>query len=244
MRRLLAMASTMALLATACAGEGQETTTTTPDQGQGASFELLVEPTEFFPVTPGQLFVVLASSVGGEAPIIVSASVSGAATVEPDQLALEPGEVGEFTVVAMPDSVGESITVDLKGQSGNVERSHSLNIEVVDWPDDIGPLAAELRDRFVNHLEQKYPELGISRETVWTATITKPQILVVMHYLFFSEEWEMGIIWHVTVPEHAWSRMYLRPRDQLTPTFGLEIPTYLDPESMPSPWEPPAQVDR
>lgn len=244
MRRLLVMASTLALLATACAGEGQEATTTTPDQGQGASFELIVEPTEFFPVTPGQLFVVLVSSVGSESPVVVSASVSGAATVEPEQLGLEPGDVAEFTVVAMPESVGGSITVDLTAQSGSDERNHSLTLDVVDWPDDIGPLATELRDRFVAYLEQEQPELGISSETEWTPTITKPQILVVMHYLFFSEEWEMGIIWHVTVPEHAWSRMYLRPRDQMTPTFGLEIPTYLDPESMPSPWEPPAQIDR
>jgi hypothetical protein len=244
MRRLLAMASTLALLATACAGERQEATTTTLDQGKGASFELIVEPTEFFPVTPGQLFVVLASSVGGEAPIVVSSSVSGAAIVEPEQLALEPGEVAEFTVVAMPESVGRSITVDLTAQSGTDERSHSLTLEVVDWPDDIGPLATELRDRFVAYLEQEQPELGISSETEWTPTITKPQILVVMHYLFFSEEWEMGIIWHVTVPEHAWSRMYLRPRDQLTPTFGLEIPTYLDPASQPSPWTPPPEIDR
>ena len=244
MRRLLATASTLALLVSACAGERQETTTTTPDQGQGASFELIVEPTEFFPVTPGQLFVVLASSVGADSPIDVSASVSGAATVEPAQIALEPGYVAEFTVVAMPESVGGSITVDLTGQSGSVERTHTLNLEVVDWPDDIGPLATELRDRFVNHLEQEYPELGISSETEWTPTITKPQILVVMHYLFFSDDWEMGIIWHVTVPEHAWSRMYLRPRDQLLPMFGLEIPTYLDPASQPSPWTPPPEIDR
>ncbi|HSJ83232.1 MAG TPA: hypothetical protein VLA91_05375 [Acidimicrobiia bacterium] len=244
MRRRLAMAATLALLATACAGERHEMTTTTLDQGQGASFELIVEPTEFFPVTPGQLFVVLVSSIGGEAPIVVSASVSGAANVEPQKLALEPGDVAELTVVAMPESVGGSITVDLTAQSGSVERTHSLNLEVVDWPDDIGPLATELRDRFVNHLEQEYPELGISTDTEWTPTITKPQILVVMHYLFFSEEWEMGVIWHVTVPEHAWSRMYLRPRDQLTPTFGLEIPTYLDPASQPSPWTPPPEIDR
>lgn len=244
MRRLLAMASTLALLATACATEGRETTTTPLDQGRDASFELIVEPTEYFPVTPGQLFVVLASSVGADSGIDVSASVSGAATVEPTRISLQPGDVAEFTVIATPESVGGTITVELTAQSGNVERTHSLNLEVVDWPDDIGPLATELRDRFVSHLEQEYPELGISGETEWTPTITKPQILVVMHYLFFSDEWEMGIIWHVTVPEHAWSRMYLRPRDQLLPTFGLEIPTYLDPESKPSPWTPPPEIDR
>jgi len=146
-------------------------------------------------------------------------------------------------VVAQPESVGSTLTVGLTAQRGSTEKAHSLTIEVVDRPDDIRPLATELRDRFVTHLEQENPELGISSETVWTPTITKPQILVVMHYLFFSEEWEMGITWHVTIPENAWSRMYLRPRDQLLPTFGLEIPTYLDPGSMPAPSEPPAEID-
>jgi hypothetical protein len=157
---------------------------------------------------------------------------------------VEPGDIAELTVTAQPESVGGTLVVDLNAKSGRDEATRSLTIEVVDWPDEIRPLAIELRDRFVAYLERENPELGISSETSWTPTITKPQILVVMHYLFFSEEWEMGITWHVTVPEHAWSRMYLRPRDQMLPTLGLEIPAYLDPESMPVPSEPPAEIDR
>jgi hypothetical protein len=244
MRRVIGLASILGLLATACAGEGTEATSTTLAPGGVGSFELVVAPAQYFPVTPGQLFVVLVSSSGAENPVSVTAEVSGAATVEPDQVELEPGDVAELTVIAQPASVGGTLVVDLTAQSGRYETTHSLNIEVVDWPDEIGPMATELRDRFVAYLERENPELGISGETSWTPTITKPQILVVMHYLFFSEEWEMGITWHVTVPENAWSRMYLRPRDQMLPTLGLEIPTYLDPESMPVPSEPPAEIDR
>jgi hypothetical protein len=244
MRHVTALASILGLLATACAGEGAEPPTTALEPSGGGGFELIVAPAQYFPVTPGQLFVVLVSSVGAETPVSVTAAVSGAATVEPYRVDVEPGDVAELTVTAQPASVGDTIVVDLAAQSGRYETTRSLTIEVVDWPDEIGPMAAELRDRFVAYLERENPELGISSETSWTPTITKPQILVVMHYLFFSEEWEMGITWHVTVPENAWSRMYLRPRDQMVPTLGLEIPVYLDPESMPVPSEPPAEIDR
>ena len=241
MRRRIAVWSILILMA-ACAGEAEDPTTTQP--AEGVPFEFLVEPAQFFPVIPGQLFVVVASATGGETPVTVTSSVSGAATVEPGRVELEPGTVAEFTVIAKPESVGSTLTVDLTAERDSTREAHSMAIEVVDWSDNIRPLATELRDRFVAYLEQQNPELGVSSDTDWTPTITKPQILVVMHYLFFSDEWEMGITWHVTVPEHAWSRMYLRPRDQMLPTFGLEIPSYLDPDSTPAPWEPPAEIDR
>lgn len=241
MRRTLALMSVLLLLAS-CAGEREEPPTTNAPDGDG--FELAVSPREFFPVIPGQLFVVLVSPTGGEAPVAVEASATGAATVEPEVLSVGPGEVDEFTLIADADDVGSTVTLDLTAERDAAQVMRTLKVEVVEWDDTIQPLAIELRERFVSYLETQMPELGISGDTEWTPTITKPQILVVMHYLFFSEDWEMGIMWHVTVPENAWSRMYLRPRDQMQPTQGLEIPSYLDPESTPVPWEPPAEIDR
>lgn len=239
MKRAFAVCST-AMLVVACAGEVEDPSTTQAE----VLFELLVEPTQYLPVIPGQLFVVLASATGGEGPVVVTSSVSGEAAVEPGRVELQPGAIAEFTVIARPESVGDTITLDLRAERGSTREARSMTIEVVDWSDDIRQLAAELRDRFVAYLEDEHPELGISRDTAWTPTITKPQILVVMHYLFFSEEWEMGLTWHVTVPEHAWSRMYLRSRDEMLPTFGLEIPSYLDPDAAPVPWTPPDEIDR
>ncbi len=45
-----------------------------------------------------------------------------------------------------------------------------------------------------------------------------------MFYLFFSEDWEIGISWHVTIPPHDWTRIYLRHRTtELQPSFAFEI---------------------
>lgn len=228
---------TLALIA-ACSGDSRDTPV------PPVPFELTVSPAEYFPVIPRQSFVILVTVAGGEDAVTVDATVDGAADVEPSNRQLLPGEVGEFTLVAREGSEGSTVGLEFEASRLGAVRRHSLPVEVVEWSDDIQPFATELRERFVQYLSAERPELGIDADTRWTASITKPQILVVMHYLFFSEDWEMGIMWHVTVPEHAWSRMYLRPRDELRPTIGLEIPSYPDPGSTPVPWDPPLEVDR
>ena len=246
MKRVCVLAMVGALLATACDGAepAPSTSQTTVAPGDDARFELIVQPDQFALVAPGQLCVALASVTGGTGPVALTATVTGGATVEPAAIDLFPGDVADFTIVPDPGAAGATLVLELEAARGTHTERAALSMEVVDWPDDLEPLATELRDRFVAYLEQNHPELGITAETEWTPSITKPQILVVMHYLFFSEEWEMGITWHVTVPEHAWSRMYLRPRNELYPTFGLEIPSYLDAAAEPVPWEPPESIDR
>jgi hypothetical protein len=240
-RRIISLATVLALLLAGCADGDSESTTTEPSD---SPFTLEVAPSEYMPIMPGQRFVIVATASGGSGPVTMQAEVGGDADVTPPAATVQPDEVIEFTVVARPESVDSTVSFELRAQRGNTSHTHPMNLQVVDWSDDLEPLATELRERFVTYLAENHPDFGITADTDWTPTITKPQILVVMHYLFFSEDWEMGIMWHVTVPEHAWSRMYLRPRDGMTPTFGLEIPSYLDPVSQPGPWEPPAEIDR
>jgi hypothetical protein len=66
--------------------------------------------------------------------------------------------------------------------------------------------------------------LGISSETVWIGTIVNPRILVVMHYMFYSENWEMYVTWHVMIPPYDWTKIYLRPRfTETQSTMAFEI---------------------
>ena len=88
------------------------------------------------------------------------------------------------------------------------------------------PLAAGVRDLFVPLLADAHPELGITAETDWTGTIVSPHILVVTHYLYFSDEWEMHLFWHVMIPPHDWARLELRRRyAQTVPSLAFEIPS-------------------
>jgi hypothetical protein len=71
-----------------------------------------------------------------------------------------------------------------------------------------------------------------------------PDTAIVSYYLFFSEEWEMGISWHVMMAPYDWAVMYLRPRSaKTTPTYGLRIESFSSGDT-PREVEPPAQVYR
>jgi hypothetical protein len=45
-----------------------------------------------------------------------------------------------------------------------------------------------MRDKFIKWLYSYIPELGISSEKEWIGTIVNSGILVVMHYVFYSED--------------------------------------------------------
>jgi hypothetical protein len=44
------------------------------------------------------------------------------------------------------------------------------------------------------------------------------------HYLFFSDEWEAHISWHVMIAPYDWSKLDLRHRfDETAPSYAFEI---------------------
>ena len=90
----------------------------------------------------------------------------------------------------------------------------------------MGSYAIDMRDKFIPWLAINHPELSITDETEWSGTIVNPKILVVMHYIFLSETWEMYVTWHVTIPPHDWTRIYLRHRfTESRPAYAFEIPS-------------------
>jgi hypothetical protein len=54
--------------------------------------------------------------------------------------------------------------------------------------------------------------------------MVSPQWLVVSHYLFFSDEWEMHIEWHIMIAPDDWARIDLRRRfEEVSPSKAFEI---------------------
>lgn len=228
MKRVIAVVAVSAMALAACAGEGSASTTS---EQADSPFTLQVAPSEYMPIIPGQLFVILATASGGSGSVTMAADIAGDADVTPPTATVDPGDVTEFTVVARPESIGSTVSVALRAERGIVNRAHSMDLEVVEWSDDLEPLATELRERFVTYLAENHPDFGITTETEWTSTITKPQILVVMHYLFFSEQWDGDdvacdrsrtcLIAHVSATTgchdaHLRSRNPLLPRSDIT----------------------------
>jgi hypothetical protein len=159
----------------------------------------------------------------GQSPVRISAAAPGAQVVIYQQDIVE-GEVAEVVVIPAQASVGNTIEVTITGNRGSASDEKLVSFDVVEGEDDRQEYAEELLDRFAPWLATNHPELGITDDMAWNGTMVSPVWLVVSHYLFFSEEWEVHISWHVMVAPDDWARIDLRHRfDELEPSYAFEI---------------------
>ncbi len=193
------------------------------------AFRLGVVPGYMEAIVGQRCVFLVGLSEGGEGGAVdISASVEDAQVIV-EYSPLEGEGVAEVTVIPSASSLkdtiwGDTVTLWVKGERGSFKDSSSVMIYVTPGCDDRYEYASQVRDSFVRRLADSYPELGINSQIEWTSTIVRPHILVVSHYLFFSDEWEMWVDWHNTIPPYDWTNMYLRRRGQeVTPSYAFEI---------------------
>jgi hypothetical protein len=181
------------------------------------------------------------SGKGGEVSISVTAPGS---TVNVYPQSITPGQVAEVTVTPDAQSVGNIVTLTIKGERGGLDHTKSISFSVVEGEDTRGPDAIALFNRFIAWLTINHPELGIMNETRWKGTIVSPIWLVVSHYLFFSDEWEVHLSWHIMIAPNDWARIDLRHRiTESRPSHAFEISSVSSGEE-PHDIEPPESVWR
>ncbi len=230
------------------------TLTTTPATTSPKPFSIQVTPVHMEDTIAGQSCVFLVTvadegSVTGEPKTVNISAQAPNAKVTVGPQAIAPGSVAEVIVVPEvvldPDEESRTLTITVNGERDGLKKTETVTIRVVDGEDLMAETAANMRDKFIPWLAENYPELGITNETEWTGTIVLPNIVVVAYYLFFSEEWEMGVRWHVTIPPHDWVRIYLRHRTTETlPSYAFEISSWSTPGEEPQAIEPPESVFR
>lgn len=205
-----------------------------------APFSMLVMPESIRGGSiPGQRLVFLVTVAdegrgrGEGGSVNISASLSpvrlALLTIEPS--AITQGQVAEITVIPGEDSAGDNITITVRGERQGLEQMNAVTFSVLEGDfggaegqEELQLYAAEIRQRFVVWLALNHPELGITNKTEWIGTIVSPQWLVVTHYLFFSEGWEMHVSWHVMIPPYDWARIDLRHRFiETSPSYAFEI---------------------
>lgn len=191
----------------------------------------------------GQKIVLLAKVSDEEAqawptlPIVVTATAEGA-TVTVTPPLVTSGRVAEINVVPADrkDETGQfiiggddgwTVNVTIRAERLGLVETATVPIAVIsNEPDLVSETAAEMRDLFIPWLAENRPDLGIGVNTKWVGTIVTPHILVVTHYLYFSDEWEMHVYWHVMIPPYDWARIELRRRyRETTPSVAYEIPS-------------------
>jgi len=205
-----------------------------------APFTIHVHPAEVDDVHPGQACLLLATiheggSGGGRGePVEISVAVPGSSTNLENGMISE-GQVAEITITPSEAVENSELMVTIRGSRGTYEASNTSLIHVGEtmgngrngMEEGMRELATEIQSKFIPWLSENHPELGITSEVEWAGVNIRPNFMVVMYYLFVSDEWEMGMTWHVMIPPYDWSRIYLRPRfTEAAPTMAFILTSY------------------
>ena len=220
-----------------------------------SSFDLEIQPPIVQQIIPGQHCVLLVrivdetSGTGQGEAVALTATVSGAsASIEPQSLL--PGGVAEVTVIPEEPSVGQDLTVTVSGTRSGEQATADKTLSVAEgdiqeYETSLLPTAEEMRDRFIPWLEANHPEFEITSQTEWDGQVVTPIWLVVSHYLFFSEEWELHVYWHVMIPPDDWVKIDLRRRfSEINYSSSFEISSRSDENEEPHAIELPEQAWR
>ncbi len=222
--------------------------------GGPTPFSMQVFPLHMEDTIAGQncVFLITVADEGqgdgeGKAVNISVTAPDATTTISPQAITSE--QVAEVMIVPDEASTGSTLTVTINGERDGLKQTETVTVNVLEGlgevEDELADLAAEMRDKFIPWLATNYPELGITSETEWMPSIVLPHIMVVMYYLFFSEDWEMGVQWHVTIPPHNWTRIYLRQRTiETQPSYAFEISSWSTPGEESHAIEPPESVWR
>ncbi|MFX1563824.1 MAG: hypothetical protein ACFFDP_11030 [Promethearchaeota archaeon] len=137
-------------------------------------------------------------------------------------------KVVEIFVYPESDHVNHDISLEIIVTIDDTTAVDSAIIHVLNWTLPEGPpdYVEEMRDIFINFLETNHPDYGINDLLTWTPIYNAPGILVVGHYLFMSNCWEMEVSWHVMIPPHDWVRVYIRPRNAISPIWAGQIESF------------------
>jgi hypothetical protein len=197
----------------------------TGDGTVSEAFTLDVSPEFVQGVVPGAVtgvLVTITEEAGNGAPVVLTAVADGVQVdVEPAEI--RTGEVAEVWVIAEPAAQERLIEIQITARRGETERAATRSTTVYAWEDDRGDDAARLLNIFTAWLAAEAPELGIDSDTVFSGSFVAPGLLVVSHYLYLSDEWELGLSWHVMIPPDDWSEVYLRPRTEAAPTRAFRL---------------------
>lgn len=99
-------------------------------------------------------------------------------------------------------------------------------VDIINWTQSNISEVINMRNIFISHLAINEPTFNINESISWEDFDNAPQILIVEHYLFRSEFWEMELSRHVMIAPYDWVKIYLRPRNQITPIWAGLIPSW------------------
>ena len=133
--------------------------------------------------------------------------------------------VAEFTIAPDSGCTGRISRIRLTATHADSSRELSFDAVIYEWEDGEPSMAMEKRARFVQWLATRHPELGDAGSGLTARYLTYPELLIVEHWTFLSDAWEMRVCVHVMVPPDDWSMMLLRRRGEMLPLLAARMET-------------------
>jgi hypothetical protein len=168
-------------------------------------------------------FLVTVSGSPGVAPVEIAATAEGATILRITPTSLGPGVVGEDCVAADPADAETSGSVTITATHEGDTRAAVRSLPVFPMADERAADARPHFERWVAWLAEEHPEYGITPdeavEPVFVSTL-----LVVSHYSYWFEDWEMTVSWHNMIAPHDWSEVHLRRRGgDAAPSIAFKV---------------------
>lgn len=196
----------------------------TPEAGP---FDLSSSPAFVQRIIPGHRPVALVG-VGGSGDTPVELTVSS--SLETVAVSLEPSSAAVGDVVEIWADVPEVTeevpwTVTVTGTRAGATASLDISATLVPGTDDLAGTAGEIVGLFLENLRGEVDGLPATVPELGQGTPVAG-LLVVSHYAWFTDQFEVGLAWHIMVAPDDFAELYLRPRDTLAPTRAFRITSW------------------
>jgi len=153
-------------------------------------------------------------------------------------------KVLELFVKPNSTHLNHDIEIKLVCVDNNINIEGFATIKIIDWASKNITEVEIMRDAFVSYFSSNQSSFGINETIVWDGFDNAPQILIVEHYLFRSAFWELALSRHVMIAPHDWVRVYLRPRNQISPLWSGIIESWSSGNYNISETDPPSSIYR
>ncbi|MGD9995603.1 MAG: hypothetical protein AB7L17_02905 [Ilumatobacteraceae bacterium] len=127
--------------------------------------------------------------------------------------------------VDLPDTDQETpFTVTVTASRDDAHSS--VDVAAIEAPgtDDLAPMATDIAAVYLRDLADTSGLPATVDELTGGTPVAG--LLVVSHYAWFTDEYEIGLAWHIMIAPDDFSELYVRPRGELAPTQAWRIDSW------------------